>query len=76
MRNRDFLADWPGRRDKALKPGLSRLKRDVWYAYPCQQVHRWDRVRALLTYAALLTHPSLDVNKVQDTAAFIKKVIV
>jgi len=33
MRNRDFLADWPGRRDKALKPGLSRLKRDIWYAY-------------------------------------------
>ena len=33
MRNRDFLADWPGRQDKALKPGLSRLKRDVWYAY-------------------------------------------
>ena len=31
MRDRDFLADWPGRRDKALKPGLSRLKRDVWY---------------------------------------------
>jgi len=33
MRNRDFLADWPGRRDKTLKPGLSHLKRDVWYAY-------------------------------------------
>jgi len=32
MRNRDFLADWPGRWDKALKPGLSWLKRDVWYA--------------------------------------------
>jgi len=25
MRNGDFLADWSGRRDKALKPGLSRL---------------------------------------------------
>jgi len=33
MRNRDFLADGPGLRDKALKPGLSRLNRDVWYAY-------------------------------------------
>jgi len=33
MLNRDFLVDWPGRRDKAFKPGLSRLKRDVWYAY-------------------------------------------
>ena len=33
MPNRDFLVDWPERRDKAVKPGLSRLKRDVWYAY-------------------------------------------
>ena len=23
MPNRDFLVDWPGRRDKAFKPGLS-----------------------------------------------------
>jgi len=32
MLNRDFLVDWLGRRDNAIKPGLSRLKRDVWYA--------------------------------------------
>jgi len=31
--NRDVFVDWPGRWDKAFKPGLSRLKRDVWYAY-------------------------------------------
>ena len=30
MRNWDFLADWAGQN---LKPGLSRQKRDVWYAY-------------------------------------------
>jgi len=30
MPNRDFLVDQPGRRDKAFKPGLSRLKQDVW----------------------------------------------
>jgi len=30
MPKRGFLVDWPGRRGKALKPGLSRLKRDVW----------------------------------------------
>jgi len=30
MPNRDFLIDQPGRRDKAFKPGLSRLKQDVW----------------------------------------------
>jgi len=28
MSNRDFLVDWSGRRDKAFKPGLSRLKRE------------------------------------------------
>jgi len=28
--NRDFLVGWPGYRDKAFKPGLSRLKRDIW----------------------------------------------
>jgi len=33
MHNREFLVDSPGRRDKAFKPGLSRLKRDIWYAY-------------------------------------------
>jgi len=38
MPNRDFLVDWPGRRDKAFIPGLSRLKRDVWYAYINQSV--------------------------------------
>jgi len=32
MLNRNFLGDWPGCRDKAFKPGLSRLKRDVWCA--------------------------------------------
>jgi len=32
MPNQDFLVDWPGRRDKAFKLGLSLLKRDVWYA--------------------------------------------
>ena len=30
----------------------------------------------MLTHAALLTHPSLDVNKVQDAAAFIKKIVI
>jgi len=30
MPNRDFLIDQPGRRDKAFKPGLSRLQQDVW----------------------------------------------
>jgi len=30
MPNRDFLVDQTGRRDKAFKPGLSRLKQDVW----------------------------------------------
>jgi len=33
MPNRDFLFDWPGRRDKTVKPELFRQKRDVWYAY-------------------------------------------
>ena len=33
MPTRGFLVDWPGRRDKAFKPVLSQLKRDVWYAY-------------------------------------------
>jgi len=33
LRNRDFLVDWPGQWDKALKQGLSWLKWDVWYAY-------------------------------------------
>jgi len=28
--NRDFLVDQPGRRDKAIKPGLSRVNQDVW----------------------------------------------
>jgi len=32
MPNRDVLVDWPGCRDKAFKPGLSRPKLDVWYA--------------------------------------------
>jgi len=32
MNTRDFLADWPGRRDKAFKLGVCRLKLDVWYA--------------------------------------------
>jgi len=32
MPNREFLVDWQGRRDIAFKLGLSRLKRDVWYA--------------------------------------------
>jgi len=27
--NRDFFLDWPGRRDKDFKPGLSWLKRDL-----------------------------------------------
>jgi len=38
MQNRDFLDDWPGRRDKAFKPGLSRLKRDIWYAQSIAQI--------------------------------------
>jgi len=33
MPNLDVLVDWPGRRDKVFKPGLSRLKQDLWYAY-------------------------------------------
>jgi len=30
MPNREILVDQSGRRDKAFKPGLSRLKQDVW----------------------------------------------
>jgi len=30
MPNRNLLVDQAGRRDKAFKPGLSRLKQDVW----------------------------------------------
>jgi len=33
MPNRDVLVDWPGHRDKAVKPGQSQLKRDVCLCY-------------------------------------------
>ena len=33
MPNKHFLVDYPGPLNKAFKPGLSRLKRDVCYAY-------------------------------------------
>jgi len=33
MLNQEFLVDSPGRRDKAFKPGLFLLKREVCYAY-------------------------------------------
>jgi len=39
MQNRDVLVDWPGRRDRAFKPGLSRLKWDVRYAYIVEIIH-------------------------------------
>jgi len=47
MPNRDFMVDWPERQEKAFEPGLSRLKRDVWYAYITIQDHgECDRLGA------------------------------
>jgi len=33
MPNRSFLVEWPRRRDKVFKLEMSRVKRNVWFAY-------------------------------------------
>jgi len=35
MPNWNFLVDWPGRQDRAFKPELSQLKRDIQYSMVC-----------------------------------------
>ena len=62
MQNRNYLVDWPERRDKAFKPGLSQLKREEWYGYLSisllerrsvslvfQFLHRWQDFSSFLT---------------------------